>query len=77
MKSKIYNGMIVLNKKNINEILFNFTYFSDVGIDFVAGMIGMLECFGLTVYMKGDEWIMEDRDRNELGRKTIDNLENI
>lgn len=77
MKNKIYNGMIVLNKKNINKILSNFTYFNDVGIDYVAGMIGMLKCFGLTVYRKGDEWIMEDKYMNELGRKTIDKLDSI
>ena len=46
-------------------------------VQYIAGMVGMMDCFGLSVYRMGDEWIMEDKDRNELGRKTIDNLENI
>ena len=74
MKSKIHNGMIVLNKKNINNILDYFCFYSDTDNDdvqYIAGMVGMMDCFGLSVYRMGDEWIMEDKDRNEIGRKTI------
>ena len=28
--------------------------------------------FGIIVYRKGNEWFMEDFNRNEIGRKTID-----
>ena len=80
MKNKIHNGMIVLNKKNINKILDYFCFYSDTDNDdvqYIAGMVGMMDCFGLSVYRMGDEWIMEDFNGNELGRKAIDTEEDI
>lgn len=77
MKNKIHNGMIVLNKKNINKILDYFCENSDLGTEYVSGMINMMYCFGLSVYRMGDEYIMEDSNGNELGRKAIDTEEDI
>ena len=53
MKSKIHNGMIVLNKKNINNILDYFCENSDLGLEYVSGMINMINLFGIIVYRKG------------------------
>ena len=77
MKSKIHNGMIVLNKKNINNILDYFCENSDLGLEYIAGMINMINLFGIIVYRKQNEWVMEDLNRNEIGRKTIDIDEDI
>lgn len=77
MKSKIYNGMIVLNKKNINDILEYFCDNYDLGFEYVSGMINMMNLFGIIMYRMENEWIMEDTIGNELGRKTIDTEENI
>lgn len=77
MNSNIYNGMIVLNKKNITKIFEEFCSFSGTNdIQYVSGMIGMMNCFGVKMYRMGNEWVMMDKEFKELGRKTIDNLEN-
>ena len=76
MKNKLHNGMVLLNKKNINKILDEFCFFSDTendDVQYVAGMIGMAYCLGLRVYRMRDEWVMEDLNGNEIGRKTMKN----